>query len=334
MPVTRPIALARSLSCVTLVTSALVMHAASTNAQNVAVVPPTQNALPGARNGAGVDSVALETVDVSTLDRRGVIRVDGRIVGECDFRGRLPVGSHVIAIARPGYDPFERTIMLRAGAPFMELVSLTPSLVVRSPGGSGEAMRGVYGGFLLNASFEPGGLNSQICSFQGVTHCSVSSPVGGGLFGTFGYMMDPIGLDVLFGVQADAASVTATAEGQTATAVIPRIGGLLAGRARLAWQSSAARLTVAAGVGAALRSIGLVAAGLDTATYFAPALTLEAAAHVRVARTTAISLGLLFWGENAGHGEQLQVKPLTSSVVVTRSTQAFFLPFVGMVIGP
>lgn len=277
---------------------------------------------------------AVETVDVSTMDRKGTITIDGRAVAQGDYHGRIPVGEHVVGVTQPGCDPFAKTIELRAGEPVALLVTMTPSVIVRPPAASSDSMRGFYGSFRLHAAFEPGGLDSSICSVPGVTHCSTSAPVGGALVGTFGYIVDPIGFDVLFGIQVDATRAAATADGQTATAVIPRVGGLFAARAKLAWQNSMARLTFAAGVGAALRSIGLIAGGVDTATYFAPAITLEGAAHVRIARTSAISLGMMFWAENAGEGQQLQVKPLTTSVVVVRSTQAFFLPFVGMEIGP
>jgi PEGA domain-containing protein len=277
---------------------------------------------------------AVETVDVSTIDRKGTVTIDGSVVGLGDFHGRLAVGKHVIGVTQPGYDPFEEPIELRAGEPAVLLVTMTPSVIVRPPAVPSDEMRGVYGGFRLHALFEPGGLNSSICSVPGVTHCSTSSPVGGGLFGTFGYIVDPIGFDVLFGVQADVTSVSATAAGQSATVVIPRIGGVFAARARLAWQNSAVRFTGEAGLGAALRTIGLIAGGVDTAKYFAPAITLEGAMHLRVGRTAALSLGMMFWGENAGRGQQLQVKPLTTAVVIVRSTQAFFLPFIGMEIGP
>lgn len=330
MPVTSTTAIVRHVLCVTLSVGVLVARA---QAQTTGASSGSQTRPPRVRSLAGAQAPS-QTVDISTMDRRGTIRVDGRVVGEGDFHGRLALGMHVIGITQPGYDPFQRTIVLRASEPYVELVSLTPSVVVRPSVGSGEGMRGFYGGFLLHATFEPGGLKGNICSVQGVTQCSTSAPVGGGLLGTFGYMMDPIGIDALFGVQADAAGVKATADGQTASVVIPRIGGIFAARARLAWQNPAVRLTAAGGVGFAFRSIGLIAEGLDTTTYLAPAITLEGALHLRITKTTALSLGLLFWGENAGHGQQLQVKPLTTTVVVVRSTQAFLLPFIGIEVGP
>jgi hypothetical protein len=196
--------------------------------------------------------------------------------------------------------------------------------------------RGAYGGVILHLTLEPGGVNGDACAVPGITQCSTSSPIGGGFVGYAGYMVDPIGMDALFGVQADVSTVTATAQGQTATVVVPRVGGIFALRARLQGQTSAARFVLAAGVGVAFRDVGLVAEGLDTVTYWAPAVTLEGSARLRISGSTAFSLGLLFWGENAGNGVLLEVKakPIMTTVHGLRSTQAFFLPFIGMEFGP
>jgi hypothetical protein len=210
------------------------------------------------------------------------------------------------------------------------------AVATASPVALAAITRGAYGGVIVHLTLEPGGVNGDACSVPGITQCSTSSPVGGGFVAYAGYMVDPIGIDALFGVQADVSTVTATAQGQTGTVVVPRVGGISALRARLQGQTSAARFVLAAGVGVAFRDVGLVAGGLDTVTYWAPAVTLEGSARLRISGSTAFSLGLLFWGENAGDGVNLQVKakPLMTTVHALRSTQAFFLPFIGMEFGP
>lgn len=328
MPVTRTIASARRFACV-----AAAALLACAEAQAAAAVPGTPGHSAAAPRRTNGEALAVETIDVSTMDRQGTIRVDGRVLAEGDYRGRLPVGTHVIVITRPGYDPFEKTIVLRAGQPYVELISLTPSVVIQPPSAPSEGMRGAFGSFAVGVALEPGGLHSNICSVPGVTQCSTSAPLGAGLLGSVGYMADPIGVDALIGLQFDAASVKASAAGQTASATIPSLGGLFAARARLAWQNAQARFTMAAGIGAAIRSIGLGADGLN-AKYAAPAITIEGAIHLRFAKTAAFAFGLLFWGENAGRGEEFSIKQLMVSVVVVRSTQAFFLPFIGIEMGP
>ncbi len=46
----------------------------------------------------------------------GQLFVDGSLIGEIPVAGlRLPPGEHLVAVERPGYDPFVRTITVAAG---------------------------------------------------------------------------------------------------------------------------------------------------------------------------------------------------------------------------
>jgi hypothetical protein len=295
----------------------------------------------GARTGLGPVETARpvapgepSAVAVTTFDHNATIAIDGRVVGEGSFRGPISVGLHVVRVTCPGYEPFEKTVVVRAGAPVEERVKLIPVAVVRAATDARPDRRGLYGGWIAHVTLEPGGEGGDVCSIPGTTHCSTSSPLGGGLIGYLGYLVDPVGIDALFGIQADASTVNASVQGQTASVLVPRVGGIVALRARLEWQAGASQLMTAAGFGAAFREVGLVAGGFESAPYWAPAVTVEGAANFRVRHTTALSFGLLFWAENAGEGVSLQLKPLPTYAPVIRSTQAFFLPFVGLEFGP
>jgi hypothetical protein len=319
-----------------------VIHAvAGTNDTISILLVAASSPAEGAQNGLGpvetpppVAPVEPSAVAVITFDRRGTIAIDGRVVGEGDFRGPISVGLHVVRVTRSGYEPFEKTIVVRAGAPVEQRVKLIPVAVVPRATDARPDRRGVYGGWIAHLTLEPGGENGDVCSVPGVTHCSTSSPLGGGLIGYLGYLVDPVGMDALLGIQADASTVNATVQGQTASVLVPRVGGIVALRARLEWQAGSSRLVMAAGFGAAFREVGLVAGGFESAAYWAPAVTVQGAVNLRLGHTTALSLGLLFWAENAGDGVSLQLKPLPTSAPVLRSTQAFFLPFVGLEFGP
>jgi hypothetical protein len=282
-------------------------------------------------------------------DRKATVTIDGQVVGEGPYDGDVPAGPHVVRVARDGYEQFEKHIVLVEGHPHSETVTLPPVTVIRTgAAGASEPMSGAFGGLLGAFVFEPGGLNGDISSpcAPSIASCSGSTPIGAGLLGYAGYMSKPVGLDVLFGVQADTSSstVTAMAGGSPVTLGVPRAGGLVALRARLAWQAPEVRLTFAGGVGMAVRAVrlapdgdffSLFSGGTQELVYVAPAITLEGAMHWRTSPGTGISLGILFWAENAGSGPELQApNVLPQPVHVLAGTQAFVLPFLGLEFGP
>jgi hypothetical protein len=305
--------------------------------------------LPVAR-GANTDIELVATpivthVNVAITERKGQVYVDGHVVGEGFFDGDLPVGEHAILLARDGYEQFEKEIVLVEGKPYLETVSLAPITVVGGAS-SPTAMHGGYGGIIANMSFQPDGVHGDLappCSIQSGP-CSASAPVGGGLLGYAGFTAGVVGIDALFGIQADTGKFdVAPAGGSPASLTLARGGGLAALRARIGWQTPEVRLTFAAGVGAAVHVVRVIQDGnfwdlfggsSGEKTYAAPGITLEGAIRWRVGTGTALSLGMLFWGENAGSGVNVQVSPLQGSVRAVSGTQAFFLPFLGLEFGP
>jgi hypothetical protein len=152
--------------------------------------------------------------------------------------------------------------------------------------------------------------------------------------GYFGYTAGPIGVDALLGLQADATSLNAKIQTVTLSGSVPRLAFLGALRAHLAWHGPAVGASLAPGVGFAYRDIGFIGSSAKSVSYVAAAATLEAALHLRVGGSAMLSLGLMFWGENAGNGATIQVPPLTAPVHAVRTTQVFLLPEVGLEFGP
>jgi hypothetical protein len=291
--------------------------------------------------------LVVTRVNVSIADRKGSVFIDGRVVGEGFFDGELPVGPHTLRLARDGYEQFEKDIVLVEGRPYVETVSLAPITIVRGDS-STAPMHGGYGGVLVDGSFEPDGVHGDLtppCSPQ-AAGCTASSPVGFGLLGYAGFAAGVVGLDALFGLQADSGSTTlpaAAPEGSTTRLTLARGGAVGALRARLAWQTPGVRLTLAGGLGVAVRAVRIVqngtlfdlfTGGSQETTYAAPAVTVEGAVHWRVAPGTALSLGILYWGENAGSGILVGAQPLAGNVRALSGTQSFFMPFLGVELGP
>jgi hypothetical protein len=291
-------------------------------------------------------TLVVTRVNIAIADRKGSVYIDGRVVGEGFFDGDLPVGPHSVRLERDGYEQFEKDVVLVEGKPYLETVTLTPITVVQGDSTTAP-MHGGCGGLLVDASFEPNGVHGDLtppCSPQ-AAGCTASAPVGVGLLGYAGFMSGVVGLDALFGLQADSGSTTLpmSADGTTPRLTLARGGAVAALRARLAWQTPGVRFTLAGGLGAAVRAVRIVkngsvfdlfTGGSQETTYAAPAITIEGSVNWRVAPSTALSLGLIFWGENAGSGVLLGAQPLTGEVRALSGTQAFLMPFLGVELGP
>ncbi len=295
----------------------------------------------------------IETaVSVTTADRNGRITLDGAAMGDGAWSGKLPIGEHELRITRDGYDPVDKRIVLHEGESYAETFILTPvgAGALPSPEAS-RPLEGVVGGAMLAGAFQVNGLNgdfSEPCSFASTpspTSCSAGSPAGGAILGYVGYTANPVGVDVLFGGQLDTASVAFTVQGGKQVSesfTTPRIGGLIAPRARVTGQTSGFRFSFAAGVGLAVREVSLSSHGLSaitgsdpSSTYVAPAITFEGTVHVRVTPRVALGAGLMYWAESAGNGVTLASGPyLTQPAVVLSAVQAMVLPFVGLELGP
>jgi hypothetical protein len=278
--------------------------------------------------------------------------VDGVECGSTPWEGNLEEGTHEAYATSATFVTPVQTFTVVAGAALdVELVASArptpPAPPPSSPGASsGRAPttkgalpreaphRGGYGGFTVQLLLEPSGTQSDVCSAPGVTQCSTSSPIGGGLLVYAGYAIDPIGIDFMAGLQVDAAGAKGKAFGTSENLTIPRLGGIFAVRARLASQGPAFGGSLAAGFGVAVREVAFGAVGVDSKTYVSPGIVLDGALHAHFAVNTSMSFGLMLWGENAGEGVTLKVNPLPQAVHVVASTQLFALPYLGVEFGP
>jgi len=322
-------------------------------ARSARIASPHQtiNVIRGQTISLAVELTAIESaMSVATADRLGHISVDGKLVGEGAFEGRLPIGQHVVHITRPGYESLDRTVVLRDGESYSETFTLSP-IGHEARETPSRAFEGIIGGVMLAGAFQVNGLNgdfSEPCSFASSpspASCSAGSPMGGALMGYVGYMASPVGVDVLFGGQLDTTTASFTTSGASPTTesfTVPRMGGFIAPRARISGETSAFRFSFAAGVGLAVRAVSLSSHGVSglfgsdpSGVYVAPAVTFEGSVHFRASQTVAVGLGLMYWAESAGDGVTLKSgSVLTAPAVVLSAAQATVLPFVGLEFGP
>jgi hypothetical protein len=193
---------------------------------------------------------------------------------------------------------------------------------------------GLYGGALLQLLFEPDGTHTDVCSAPFVTGCSIGAPIGGGIMGYVGYAHGPLGVDALVGFQGDGAGIRAKVQTTSVGGSVPSLGFLAALRARIAWRGPSFGVRLSPGFGFAYRDIGSIGSNVKSVSYVAPAVTLEGALDFRIGGSVMLSLGLMFWGENAGNDVKIQVPPLTMPVHAVRGLQAFVLPGIGLEFGP
>jgi hypothetical protein len=328
---------------------------------------------------SSIDLTAASTIahiQVRTNDGKGNIYVDNVIKGEGAYAGDVPSGPHTIVVSREGYERFEKTVTLGPNETSADTVSLKP---IGAAGGvvkeSERPYQGVYGGFaflFMDSVSSQGTELDTNCDTLGAEGCQTASPIGGGAFGYVGYTWDPVGFELMIGGGADTMQEKATFNNTTATgSQLPmaspgrvetfsfiRGGGLGALRARVAFQTSWVRGTLAGGVGVSYHEI---AAKRDAKTtngdeipyvpdpvgYISPALSLEAAAQFRATSTIGISVGIEMWadsasiaGKNASPGGPLQPfdvaqpAPVQYTYHLASGPQVILGPFVGMNFGP
>jgi hypothetical protein len=278
-----------------------------------------------------VDLTAASTaahVQVRTSDGKGNIYVDGVIKGEGTFAGDVTPGPHTLVVTREGYERFEKAIPLKPSETEADTVTLKP---VAAAGGvvteSEHPYQGLYGGF---AGLFVAGVGSQgteldtNCSSLGADRCQGALPLGGGGFGYVGYTWDPVGFEVVMAGGWDQMDEKATFSGQPRSGTtLPMAspgrterftfgtgGGLVAVRARAAFQNGWLRGTLAGGVGASYHVLlaqreAHATDGTDVAyapspvSYISPVLSLEAAAQIRLGKAIALSVGLEMWADSA-----------------------------------
>lgn len=272
-------------------------------------------------------------VKIGTSDAKGLIYLDGKLVGEGAFVGDISSGPHALKITREGYDPFEEEITIREREPFARTVTLKlVSKIETGPLVEVERLEGLYGGFGLMGFATPGGTGSSMerqCDAKSqlppLLSCETPDGVGGGLGGFFGYHWDPVGLELYLAGHYDQrtyrndwnAASTDPGIGPDPARLeefnLRRAGGMGLARVRATWQSKHLRLSLAAGAGVSYRVMSLDrdtrakdASGArdvfvsDTPSYVSPVVALEPTILYRLTRGVAVSLGVQLFLETPG----------------------------------
>lgn len=329
-----------------------------------------------------VDLVTAATaahLQMRTSDGKGQVYLDGVAKGDGAFIGDVSPGPHTIVITRDGYERYEKTLTLAERETWAETVTLKAANVAGPSAQLAErAIEGIYGGFGVTGAFGVGGQGTDLetrCDNLGASSCDTPGPIGGGAFGYVGWTWDPVGFEFVLAGSGDTTQQTAHF-GTGAAAASPlsqpprdekftfaRFGGMGAIRVRATLQGHLLRGTIAAGVGFSYKK--LVMERRTTATdgtnrqdgyvpddgvaYVSPAISIEAALHVRVTPTIALAVGLEMWGDNASiwgsnsvpaasrtlaADNQVPVVLPTPGYHLAIGPQVFLGPFLGMQFGP
>jgi hypothetical protein len=273
-----------------------------------------------------VATSSIATLKVGTSDGKGLIYLDGKLVGEGSFTNDVPSGSHALRITREGYDPFEETIELKDKDTLARSITLKLSSKIETGPVQAEnrPLEGIYGGFGLLMSFLPGGMKSSMqktCDASDkpaeLTSCDgQGGGLGGGITGFIGYHWDPVGVELFAGAQYDQSKPTLNwGPSSTDPGIGPdparkedfsvhRIGGFGIMRVRLTLQGEKLRFSVAGGVGLSYRSLLMTRDTTATAnnsppdtfvpdaeSYLSPILSFEPSIQYRVGPHTALALG-------------------------------------------
>ena len=291
-----------------------------------------------------VASSSTALLKITINDGKGNIYLDDALVGEGGFSKEVPSGPHKIKVKREGYDTFEADIVLREKEPYVQAVTLSLGSQVSTGKIEKEKgqLQGVYGGFGLLFSTQPGGMKSSIqklCTAgdkpQELTGCDEGNGIGAGLTGFVGYHWDPVGVELFAAFQYDQASPKYTwAAASTDPGIGPdparteefslhRFGGLGAFRIRYTLQGEKIRFSIAGGVGLSLRSIILTRDTTATPpglgrnafvpggeSYLSPVLSLEPTIQYRITNGISAQLGLALLVESPNAFNQI---PTTKS---------------------
>ncbi len=290
---------------------------------------------PGQSGGAASGTApSPSSITVRVSGGQGAIFVDGQQVGQGEFSGELEPGLHQLRVAREGYVDRVEQVVLAPGQQYVagvtlrqELSGVADEVAVLSRGAPGET-GGLYGGVHLLTAFQPNGSGSTMqrgCDTIGASSCQSGSGFGGGLSGYVGYFLDPIGLEAALFISGDYVRPSASFDGVTGSAINPvvaapertedflivRVGGGMGFRLRLVEQVSSFRFSFALGPGLVYRTLGMdrnttspqgyEGRYLDAgASYLSAYVNAEAAVGFLIGRSTALTLGVTTWIENAG----------------------------------
>ena len=264
-------------------------------------------------------------VKIGTSDGKGLVYLDGKLVGEGSFATEIPAGPHKVRITRDGYDPFEEDITVEDKEPYSRTITLKISSAI-STGTvvETERLEGVYGGITFLAMFTPGGTGSSVqtaCDAQGSTptlaSCSAPSGIGAGIGGYIGYSWDPVGLELFAAIQYDQRSLkndwnaASTDPGfgpdpaRYESFNLRRVGGMVVPRIRAQWTLKKIRLALAAGAGVDYRAMHLERTttsktppaqhdtfSSDTTGYWSPVVSIEPSVGYRVSKTLTVQVGM------------------------------------------
>lgn len=269
-------------------------------------------------------SASTASVRIGTSDAKGLIYIDGKLVGEGSFIGDLPAGTHELKITREGYDPFEEEIVVKEKEPLARTVTLTLSRTITTgPVQETERLEGIYGGFGLLGLLTPGGTGNSIekqCDakhqYPSLASCDAPDGLGGGLGGFVGYHWDPVGIELYLAGHYDQRTMknewnaASTDPGigpdpaRREELRLRRVGGMGLARVRFTWQSNKVRLDLAAGAGVSYRVMVLErvttakdgsgqrdAFVSDRPSYVSPVIAIEPSVMYRLTKGVAISLG-------------------------------------------
>jgi hypothetical protein len=262
---------------------------------DVGATPLERDVAPGLHKvaGAGIDRSAPEqeidvprgrTVDlelrsrplaatlrIRTKDGKGVVRLDGAVVGEGTYEGQVRLGVHRVEVTHEGQQPWRREVVLHDQEVFEQEVLLeAPPTAALVDDGYVAPNSGWYGSFGFLGTLAPKGAGSEPeigCLGLGAYACTMSKPIGGGLTGTIGYDFDPVGFELRMAGLSDyyagkasfdgnvlaAGGVSAAAPARTESFTFVRAGALASLQVRATAKTSAVSFTGAVGAGASYR---------------------------------------------------------------------------------
>ena len=275
------------------------------------------------------------TLEVQVESGKGLIYIDGKVIGEGKASTSVPVGPHKVLVTREGYLNAERSVDLKAGSTVSLGVELERMRAPGPPPPNYTAAEGIYGGVsfagLLQANPTGNQLQRRCSDFGASASCASDTEKGGGLYGFVGYTWRYIGFDLLFGGSGDVSSPSQKNAGGSAAWDVSRVGGLAALRVRTSVQTRVVRASMALGMGVSERVVGISGSSTDYTSLLG---LLDASIALRTSPTTAIALGCMGIWEDAGQGAVVIVPSSQTPFYLYSGPQYLIEPYLGLQFGP